>query len=150
MMGGLHAANSTEIPYRAQGVFLYPGTQRGTAGSRAMEHALLAKSDYYITAGSRLRRMIDAMSLSYTEAAVIMGVSKQTLNGYMAGEGPPSAYALFRLCRLKKANFDWVFLGDWTQLPAGLAAKLAPDLGPSPAAELRQDRQDAAHETQGS
>jgi transcriptional regulator with XRE-family HTH domain len=62
-----------------------------------------------------------------------MGYSKQTLNGWLNGEGYPHNHAVYKLCRTYRVTFDYLFLGDWSQLPAGLALKLEPELGRQPA-----------------
>lgn len=77
--------------------------------------------------GARLRRTLDALGLSYVEAAELMGKSKQTLNGWMAGEGYPDCYSVYRLSRAAKVTFDWLFLGDWSELPSSLKEKVAPE-----------------------
>jgi len=67
-----------------------------------------------------------------------MGVSKNVLRNWLAGDNPVQPYPLYRFCRAKGVDFNFVFLGDWTRLPYGLAkaaeqqalASLAGFLGP--------------------
>ncbi len=94
---------------------------------------MLSQSDHMRAVGARLRRLAGALGLSLTELAAVMGYSKQTLNGWLNGEGYPHNHAVYRLCRTYGVTFDYLFLGDWSQLPAGLAVKLEPGLGRSPA-----------------
>lgn len=100
---------------------------------------LLAQSDHRAAVGNRLRRLIKAIGMKYTEAADIMRVSKQTLNGWMKGDGYPDQYGVYCLCRVHKVNYDYLFLGDWTQLPSWLADKLKPDFSDLPASPPQND-----------
>ncbi len=86
-----------------------------------MDTPVLAQSDYQIDAGRRLRLLINALGLSQVEAARLMGVSKHVLRNWLAGDHPVQAYPLYRLCRAKAVDFNYVFLGDWTRLPYALA-----------------------------
>jgi transcriptional regulator with XRE-family HTH domain len=90
---------------------------------------MLSQSDHMRAVGARLRRLAEALGISLTEMAQAMGYSKQTLNGWLQGQGYPHNYAVYRLCRTYGVTFDYLFLGDWSQLPAGLALKLEPGLG---------------------
>lgn len=103
-----------------------------------METAILPQGEYHKAAGERLRTVIRLLGLKNTEAAKIMGISKHVLNFWMKGENPIQPYQLYRLCRSKGINFDYVALGDWSALPhrlaqvleAELSAKLAEDEAP--------------------
>lgn len=86
--------------------------------------SVLAQSDYQTAVGTRLRRLIDLLGISYVEAASLMGVSKNVLRNWMAGDNPPAPYAVYRLTRAKGVDFNYVFLGDWSALPARLARAL--------------------------
>lgn len=74
--------------------------------------------------GARLKRTIDALGLSYAEAARLMGVSPQRLNGWMSGAHPVSLYHLAVFCRAQPVSVDWIVLGDFRALPASTAARL--------------------------
>jgi DNA-binding XRE family transcriptional regulator len=93
---------------------------------------MLSQSDHMRAVGARLRRLAAALGLTLTELAQAMGYSKQTLNGWLNGEGYPHNHAVYKLCRTYGVTYDYLFLGDWSQLPAGLALKLEPGLGRSP------------------
>ena len=89
---------------------------------------MLSQSDHMRAVGARLRRLAAALGLTLTELAAAMGYSKQTLNGWLNGDGYPHDYAVYSLCRTYGVTYDYLFLGDWSQLPAGLAVKLEPGL----------------------
>jgi len=86
--------------------------------------SVLSQTDYQRAAGARLRRLIDLMDLTYVDAAALMGVSKNVLRNWMVGDNPPQPYPIYRLCRAKGIDFNYVFLGDWSALPARLAREL--------------------------
>lgn len=86
-----------------------------------MQVPALRQSDYQIESGRRLRWLIDKMNIRYTQAAEMMGVSKHVLRNWMAGDNAMQPYAIYRLCLLKRVDFNWIFLGDWSRLPAELA-----------------------------
>ncbi len=94
----------------------------------AMETAILSQSDHRVAVGARLRKVIDLLGMPYTEAAELMGVSKQVLRNWMAGEHYPSPYSIYRLCRTRGIDFDYVFLGNWDGLPHHLARALDAEL----------------------
>ena len=98
-----------------------------------MEIAILPLAEHKLACGNRLRLLIDMLKLSYVEAASLMGVSKNVLRNWMAGENYPQPYALYRLCRSRGVNFDYVFLGDWSSLPHSLGQALDARLQPSTA-----------------
>lgn len=105
-----------------------------------MEIAILSESDHRRQVGARLRRMLDALDLTYTQAGEIMGTSKQTLNGWMKGEGYPNWYGIYRLNKAYRVTYDYLFLGDWSQLPAALADKVRPELLAALADQPEPDR----------
>ena len=86
-----------------------------------MQAPALKQSDYQLESGRRLRWLIDKMDIKYTQAAEMMGVSKHVLRNWMAGDNAMQPYAIYRLCLLKRVDFNWIFLGDWSRLPAELA-----------------------------
>lgn len=95
---------------------------------RRMETPVLAQSDFQVQTGNRLRRLIDRLGMSQVEAARIMGVSKHVLRNWLAGENPIGTYGLYKLCRIKGIDFNYVFLGDWHRLPFELAQELEAEL----------------------
>ena len=75
--------------------------------------------------GVRLRQLIDALNMSYVEAADIMGIDKSGLGNWMRGRPSyPSVYSLYKFCRTKGVDFNWVFLGDPSGLPDRAARTL--------------------------
>lgn len=120
--------------YRLQARFLHR-VQRGfTAGCPPMDAPLLPVTEHQKQCGWRLRRLIDALDLRQTRAAEDMGVTKQRLGNWLRGESYPDIYALYRLARLRHVNMDYVFLGDWSGLPAKVAERLQADVAPKLAA----------------
>lgn len=89
-----------------------------------MEIPVLPQSDFHVECGERLRKLIDLLGIRQVEAARLMGISKHVLRNWLAGENPVQAYPLYRLCRSKGVDFNYVFLGDWNRLPFELARKL--------------------------
>lgn len=105
-----------------------------------MERSILAQSDHQKVVGSRLRRVIGMLGMSYVEAADLMATSKQTLNGWMKGENYPNWYGVYRLHRAKGVTYDFLFLGDWSGLPQKLAAQMDAELRAEMDAALIRDR----------
>lgn len=99
-----------------------------------MEQAVLSKADHTKAVGVRLRQLIDALGLSYVDAANDMGVTKNHLGNWMRGAAYPLHYSLYRFCRIRGVNTDWVYLGDPSGLPHRVAAAL---LQPAPKQEDR-------------
>jgi transcriptional regulator with XRE-family HTH domain len=90
--------------------------------------SLLPVTDHQRQCGWRLRRLIAALELRQTQAAAEMGVTKMALNNWLRGDSYPAAYALYRFARLRHLNlYDYVFLGDWSVLPARVAETLRAD-----------------------
>ena len=100
-----------------------------------MEQLILAQSDHMIAVGSRLRRLIRALSLRQTEAAADMGITKNHLGNWLRGDAYPRTYELYRFCRIRGVTADYVLLGD----PSGLR-------GPVVAALMRQEQEPAEEE----
>ena len=109
---------------------------------RGMEIHILPIKEHQRAAGARLRQALDAAGVSQTAAAEIMAATKQSVNDYLAGRSYPSVYGMYRLTRATGITFDWVFLADWSALPARLLEKLQPRLAVAPMAELALDRQE--------
>lgn len=93
-----------------------------------VQTAILTQADHQRASGERLRRLIKLLGISYVEAAELMNVSKHVLNHWMQGNHPIQPYSLYRLCRAKGANFDYVFLGDWSALPHRMGRELEAEL----------------------
>ncbi len=102
---------------------------------------LLTPTEYRDGVSDRLKRLLDMLELSHTEAAKIMGMSRSALQHAL----PPAsrnfipAYHLYRLAYAKRINpFEYVFLGDYSGLPHRLARKIEAGLqpGPEPSTEL--------------
>ena len=85
---------------------------------------LLAKSDHVRQCGVRLRQLIDALDISYAEAARDMRVTRSQLGNWLRGDSYPAPYSLYIFCRIRGVNFDWVYLGDPGALPHQLAVRL--------------------------
>lgn len=85
---------------------------------------VLPQSEHQILVGRRLRQLITELNLSFVQAAKIMGVSKHVLNHWMAGNSYPQPYAVYRLARLKHADFNYAFLGDWSALRSDVAQRI--------------------------
>ncbi|MGY8607068.1 hypothetical protein ACTVH1_15450 [Gluconobacter cerinus] len=51
-----------------------------------MNPSLEPQSDHQRHVGQRLRQVLDALPLPYVDAATVMGVSKQMLRNWMAGD----------------------------------------------------------------
>ncbi len=83
------------------------------------------------------------LGITQVEAARLMGISKHVLRNWIAGDNPIMPYAMYRLCRAKGVDFNYVFLGDWARLPHDLATRLEAELQAKLAASLAGVRQDA-------
>jgi transcriptional regulator with XRE-family HTH domain len=112
---------------------------------RAMEIAVLSFADHKIQCGQRLRKLIDLLDLPYVEAAELMGISKHVLRNWMAGESYPQPHSLYRLCRAKGVDFNYVFLDDWSALPHRLSSALEAELKAQLEGSAVQARSDAEH-----
>lgn len=93
-----------------------------------MNIPILPQSDYQQDAGRRLRKLVDGLGLTQVEAARLMGISKHVLRNWLAGDHPIQPYALYRLCRSKSIDFNYVFLGDWQHLPFALAKAMEDEM----------------------
>ena len=123
-----HKSDGTDVLYHLQASFLHRVQPSFTAPSATMETPLMPQSEHQVACGFRLRRLIDACEISYVRAAADMGVSKQRLGNWMRGDNYPELYALYRFARLRGVNTDYVFLGDWTNLPQRVAEKLQAEM----------------------
>jgi transcriptional regulator with XRE-family HTH domain len=93
-----------------------------------MDIPVLPPSEHQRDAGLRLRKLLQLLQLKQVEAARIMGVSKHVLRNWLAGDNPVQPYALYRLCRVKQVDCNYVYLGDWSALPLALAKQLEDEL----------------------
>jgi transcriptional regulator with XRE-family HTH domain len=108
-----------------------------------MDTPVLPQSEYQAEAGRRLRRLIELLEMSQVEAAHIMGISKHVLRNWLAGDNPIQPYPLYRLCRVKSVDFNYVALGDWSSLPARLAKVLEAEMLSTLEAGLAAGHQEA-------
>lgn len=46
-----------------------------------------------------------------------MGITKNVLRNWMAGDNPVQPYGLYRLCMVKGVDFNYVHLDDPSRLP---------------------------------
>ncbi|NVN44825.1 helix-turn-helix transcriptional regulator [Asaia siamensis] len=104
---------------------------------------ILNLTDYQAACGYRLRRVIELLDLTFTDAAKIMGISKGVLNHWMAGNNPIQPYALYRLSRSRGITFDYIFLGNWSGLPHLLAAQIEKEMLSGQVASSEEVRSDA-------
>jgi transcriptional regulator with XRE-family HTH domain len=131
--GIAHATKGTNCSSGTQAKSTYRGRSNRTLICEAMKnpqrHAstMLTASDHQKAVGARLRRLATALGLRPVDLAREMGCSKQTVNSYFNGVVYPNDYGIYRLCRLHHINYDYLYLGDWSQLPVAVAAKLEPD-----------------------
>lgn len=86
-----------------------------------MDVFFLPQTEYQRDSGARLRQIIDALGIIQVAAAQIMGTSKHVLRNWLAGDNPIHPWNLYRLCRAKGVDFNFVALGDWSRLPLELA-----------------------------
>lgn len=108
--------------------FLHPVKRRSTVECAAMDIPVLPQSEHQREAGRRLRKLLELLQLRQVEAARIMGVSKHVLRNWLAGDNPVQPYALYRLCRVKQVDCNYVYLGDWSALPRPLGKQLEDEL----------------------
>jgi transcriptional regulator with XRE-family HTH domain len=131
--GIAHATNSTKVSFALQAKSTYRGRSDRTLTCEAMKKpqrqasTMLTASDHQKAVGARLRRLATALGLRPVDLAREMGCSKQTINSYFNGVVYPNDYGIYRLCRLHHVNYDYLYLGDWSQLPAAVARKLEPE-----------------------
>jgi transcriptional regulator with XRE-family HTH domain len=85
---------------------------------------ILSKSDHMKAVGNRLRQLIDALGIKYAQAARDMEIPKNHLGNWMRGEAYPLPFEMYRFCRIRGVNMDWVFLGDPSGLPHRVAEQL--------------------------
>jgi transcriptional regulator with XRE-family HTH domain len=145
--GIAHATKGTNCSSGTQAKSVYRGRPGRTLMCDAMKHphrhasTMLTASDHQKAVGARLRRLATALGLRPVDLAREMGCSKQTINSYFNGVVYPNDYGIYRLCRLHHINYDYLYLGDWSQLPVAVATKLEPEFlrslgdapGPGPA-----------------
>lgn len=108
-----------------------------------MDIPLLPQSDYQVDAGRRLRNLIEKLGITQVEASRLMGISKHVLHNWIVGDNPIQPYGLYRLCKAKGVDFNYVFLGDWNHLPYSLAKEMEDDMQATLAASVAEARQEA-------
>lgn len=101
---------------------------------REMEQTILSQRDHMVEVGHRLRRLIDALGIPYKQAADEMGITKNHLGNWMRGDAYPRPYELYRFCRIRGVNMDWIFLGDPSGLPHRVVTRLL-ELEPGPSGD---------------
>jgi transcriptional regulator with XRE-family HTH domain len=74
--------------------------------------------------GRRLRAAIDALGITYTDAAGELGISTSKLGNWMRGENYPAQYTLKQFCDRYGITAEWIYRGIVTGLPSDLANKL--------------------------
>lgn len=90
-----------------------------------MQAAILTQADHIRAVGYRLRQLIDALDISYADAARDMDVTKNHLGNWMRGDRSyPLEYNMYRFCRIRGVDMNWVFLGDPSALPKRVADRL--------------------------
>ena len=99
-----------------------------------MEIAILSESDHRRACGFRLRQLIKALGLKQVQAAEDMGIPKNHLGNWLRGDAYPKQYEMYRFCRIRGVDMDWVFLGD----PSGLPHWVAENILKSPVQEDRE------------
>jgi len=84
-----------------------------------------SKEDHIAAVGARLRQLIDALDIPYVEAARDMGVPKSQLGNWMRGDRSyPPIYPIYRFCRIRGVDMNWVFLADPSGLPHRVTSRL--------------------------
>ena len=77
-----------------------------------MPSIFLTERDHIEIVGRRMRQLIDALGISYAEAARDMGVPKNQLGNWMRGDSYPRPYCLYQFSRLRGVDMNWIYLGD--------------------------------------
>lgn len=104
---------------------------------------ILPQRAFQVDAGQRLRRLLELLNMKQTEAAELMGVTKHVLRNWLAGDNPVQPYPLYRLCKLKGLDFNFVYLGDWSHLPHHLSKALEDEAIARLAAQQERAHQEA-------
>ena len=75
---------------------------------------------------ARLRLVLDALGIQRKDAAKMMGISPQRVNGWLNDGAMPSVYHLTLLCRALPApvTMDYLLMGDERSLRVDTAARL--------------------------
>lgn len=121
---GLDHANSVVTLHSTINTEFHRVERGYTPQFHAMDIPILPSSQFQRDCGERLERLIEVLDLSKVEAARLMGVSKHVLNHWISGNNPVQPYPLYRLCRTRGVDFNYVYLGDWTRLPAAVGMAL--------------------------
>ena len=69
----------------------------------------------------RLRITREALGLNQVNFTRKANVSKTAYNAYERGHERPSIDSAVRLCDAHRLSLDWIYRGDDSRLPAGLA-----------------------------
>lgn len=106
-----------------------------------MDILIQSESDYRRAVGQRLRLLIRALGIPYVEAAADMDVSRTQLGNWMRGtHGFPRHYELYKFCRKRGVNTDWIYLADPSGLPARVRDRLL-EVAAEPADQAEPARQ---------
>lgn len=87
--------------------------------------------------GRRLAVTREALDLTQQQLAEEIGVSRGALGNWEQGSRLPDPAAMARLVQRYRVSLDWLYLGDPSNLPHHLAAKL---LGPQSDRSARTER----------
>jgi transcriptional regulator with XRE-family HTH domain len=100
-----------------------------------METVILPRSDHVREVGRRLRLLIEAIGITQAEAARDMGVPPNHLGNWIRGDRSyPLEYSIYRFCRIRGVDTNWLYLGDPSSLPERVARRLL-NLEPAPEPE---------------
>ena len=77
--------------------------------------------------GRRLRAAIEALGLTQTEVAHVLGVTPSKLGNWLRGDNYPAAWPMKLFCDRYGISADWIYRG----IVAGMAKDLADKLWPS-------------------
>jgi transcriptional regulator with XRE-family HTH domain len=84
----------------------------------------MSETLYQREVGRRLRAAIDALGITYTDAAGELGVSTSKLGNWLRGEHYPDRYSVKQFCDRYGITAEWIYRGIVTGLPSDLANKL--------------------------
>ena len=85
----------------------------------------------YDDIASRLRATRLALGLNSQTFAKRAGIHQSAYSQYENGRRLPTATAALAMCRAHRLTMDWIFLGDPSGLPHGLALRLSVLLMPT-------------------
>lgn len=83
--------------------------------------------------GDRLRRTRKALGLSQAALCRLAKIATNTYNQWENGTRRPELDQAMRLCETFRLTLDWLYRGDASGLPPGLAARIAEGAEPEQA-----------------